>query len=150
MVDNKQRARAFWDELFNSHDLQRVEDFIAPASVNHNAREGTPHGPQGARETFLRLWHGFPDMHFDLQTMVAEGDKVVCIGSMSGTHDGPFQGMAATRARSVARHIHVLTFDDAGLITDHLAVRDDITMLRQLGLLPEDVVPETRRDAASD
>jgi len=66
-----------------------------------------------------------------------KGDKVVCIGIMSGTHDGQFHGIPATHQPTAARHIHVLTFDDAGLITDHLAVRDDVTVLRQLGALPD-------------
>lgn len=142
MYDNRARARAFWTELFNAHDLARVEDFIAPGSVNHNARPGTPDGPEGAREVFTRLWSASSDMHFDLHTMFAEGDTVVCIGMMSGTHDGPFLGMPPTHRQTLARHIHVLTFDDAGLIADHLAVRDDIALLRQLGALPEDVLPD--------
>ncbi len=31
-----------------------------------------------------------------------------------------------------------MTFNDHGLITRHLAVRDDVTSLRQLGVLPDD------------
>ena len=133
MTGFKSRAQAFWAEVFNSHDLERIDEFIAPGSVNHNARAGTPDGPEGAREIFTRLWAGFPDMHFDLATMVAEGDKVVCIGIMNGTHDGPFMGMQATHKHTSARHVHILTFNTAGQIRDHLAVRDDITLLRQVG-----------------
>jgi steroid delta-isomerase-like uncharacterized protein len=133
MVDLKARAQAFWTEVFNTHDLEPIEEFIAPGALNHNARPGTPDGPEGARELFSRLWTGFPDMHFDLATMVAEGDKVVCIGTMTGTHDGPFMGMPPTHKRTSARHIHVLTFNDAGQISDHLAVRDDIALMRQVG-----------------
>jgi steroid delta-isomerase-like uncharacterized protein len=136
MIDTRARAQAFWAEVFNAHDLDRVEGFIAPGSVNHNARAGTPDGPAGAREVFTRLWTGFPDMHFDLSTMVAEGDRVVCIGTMSGTHEGPFMGMAATGKHAAARHIHVLTFNEDSQITEHLAVRDDIALLHQLGQLP--------------
>ena len=53
-----------------------------------------------------------------------------------GTHDGRFHGIPATHRRTAARQIHVLTFNDTGLITEHLAVRDDIAVLRQLGALP--------------
>ena len=60
-------------------------------------------------------------MRFDLQATVAEGSKVVCIGVMTGTHDGPFHGIPATHRPTAARQIHVLTFNDAGLITEHLA-----------------------------
>ena len=133
MPDNKTRARAFWADLFNAHDLRGVRGYFAPGFVNHNARPGTP---DGAGQVFSRLWAGCSDMHFDLEEMIAEGSKVVCIGVMTGTHDGPFHGIPATHRPTAARHIHVLTFDETGLITDHLDVRDDVTVFRQLGALP--------------
>jgi steroid delta-isomerase-like uncharacterized protein len=133
---HKARAQAFWTELFNAHDLRMIPDFFAPDFVNHNARPGTCRGPEGAREVFSRLWAGSSDLHFGLEDMVAEGGTVVCIGVMSGTHDGPFHGLPATHRPTAARHIHVLTFNDDGLITEHLAVRDDVTVLRQLGAIP--------------
>ena len=135
MPDHKTRTEFFWTDLFNAHDLRMAEAFFAPGFVNRNARPGTPHGPEGAREVFTRLWAGSSDMRFDLEAMVAEGDKVVCIGMMRGTHDGPFHGVPATRRPTAARHIHVLTFDRDGLITEHLAVRNDVTVLRQLGVM---------------
>ena len=138
MTDNKVRARAFWAEVFNAHDLRNVRSFFAPEFVNHNARPGTPDGPEGASQVFGRLRAGCSDMHFDLQAMVAEGSKVVCIGVMTGTHDGPFHGIPATGRPTAARQIHVLAFNDTGLITEHLAVRDDIAVLRQLGALSHD------------
>lgn len=133
MPDNKARTQAFWTDLFNAHDLRLVQDYFAPGFVNLNARPGTPDGPEGARQVSTRLWASSSDMHFDLQAMVAENDTVVCIGLMSGTHDGPFHGIPATRRPTTARHIHVLTFDDDGLITEHLAVRDDVTVLGSSG-----------------
>jgi steroid delta-isomerase-like uncharacterized protein len=136
MPANKARARAFWAEVFNTHDLARIRGFLAPGFVNHNAQPGTPNGPEGAGQVFSRLWAGCSDMHFDLQEIIAEGSKVVCIGVMTGTHDGPLHGIPATHQPTAALQIHVLTFDDTGLITEHLAVRDDVTVLRQLGALP--------------
>ncbi len=132
---NKARARAFWAEVFNAHDLARIRGFLAPGFVNHNAQPGTPDGPEGAGLVLSRLWAGCSDMHFDLEEIIAEGSKVVCIGVMTGTHDGPLHGIPATHQPTAAPQIHVLTFDDTGLITEHLAVRDDVTVLRQLGAL---------------
>jgi steroid delta-isomerase-like uncharacterized protein len=141
MVDVKARAQAFWTEVFNRHDLSRIEEFIAQGSVNHNAREGTADGPQGAREVFGRLWSGSSDMRFELESMIAEGNKVVCVGIMHGTHDGPFQGIPATHRQTSSRHMHLLSFDEEGLITDHLAVRDDVALLKQMGALPDRFPP---------
>jgi predicted ester cyclase len=76
-------------------------------------------------------------MKFEIDTILAEGDKVVCVGMMSGTHNGPFAGMPPTGRTFRARQVRILTFDDAGLITEHLAVRDDISKLKPLGVLPE-------------
>jgi len=33
--------------------------------------------------------------------------------------------------------VHIVTLDDQGKMTEHLAVRDDVAMLQQLGVLPE-------------
>jgi steroid delta-isomerase-like uncharacterized protein len=153
MPDIKARTQAFWTEAFNKHDLSAARGFVAPGFVNRKARPGTPAGPEGARQVFSRLWAGCSDMHFDLQEMVAEGNKVVCIGVMTGTHDGPFHGIPATHRATAARHIHVLTFDETGLITEHLAVRDDVTVFRQLGVLPAamasaDQAPASRNQSA--
>ncbi|HUD38510.1 MAG TPA: ester cyclase [Streptosporangiaceae bacterium] len=113
-----------------------VGDFFAPGFVNHNARPGTPDGPEGAAGVFTRLWAGCSDMRFEVQDMVAEGRRVVCIGMMTGTHDGTLHGIPATHRPTASRQVHVITSDDAGLITEHLAVRDDVTLFLHLGVLP--------------
>jgi predicted ester cyclase len=75
-------------------------------------------------------------MQFELHTTIAEADKVVCIGIMRGLHDGPVHGLPPDlQTHRDTRH-PVLTFNHDGLITDHLAARDDLTLLRQLGALP--------------
>jgi predicted ester cyclase len=84
-------------------------------------------------------------MRFELESMIAEENRVVCIGIMQGTHDGPFQGIPATNRQTRSRHIHVLRFNGDGLITDHLAVRDDVALLKQLGAIPDELPP--REDA---
>ncbi len=84
-------------------------------------------------------------MHFDIEDLVAEGTTVVCIGVMSGT----LYGVPATDRPTAARHVHILTFNPAGLVIDHLAVREGVALLRQLGVLPPTRVQACRaRDAA--
>jgi predicted SnoaL-like aldol condensation-catalyzing enzyme len=94
-ADNKARARLIWAELFNARDLRLAPALFAPEFVNHNARPGTPKGPDGVAEVFIR---------------------------------------PATHRPFAARQMHALTFNADGLVTEHLAVRDDLTMLRQLGV----------------
>jgi steroid delta-isomerase-like uncharacterized protein len=123
-------------ELFNEHRLDELVDQVAEGAVNHNALEGTPDGPEGFREVFGRLFGAFPDMRFEVEDLIADGGRVACVGFMTGTNDGEYAGMPPTGKRFRARHIHVFTFDGDGKVVEHLAVRDDVEMLRQLEIVP--------------
>jgi steroid delta-isomerase-like uncharacterized protein len=130
-------ARRMWSEFFNAHDMSTVEEWVAKGAVNHNAAPGTADGPEGVRQVFDRLWAAFPDIEFEVQDVITDGRKVVCVGMMSGTHAGGFQGLEPTGKRFEARQVHILTLDEQGKMTEHLAVRDDVAMLQQLGVLPD-------------
>ncbi len=45
-MPDKARTKAFWTDLFNTHDLRKARDFFAPGFINYNARPGTPDGPE--------------------------------------------------------------------------------------------------------
>jgi steroid delta-isomerase-like uncharacterized protein len=77
----------------------------------------------------------FPDQHWDIKSLVAEGDAVVMRSTHSGTHQGLFMGMPPTgRAFRDVDHAYFFEFRD-GKITSYHAIRDDLGMLRQLGVL---------------
>ena len=86
----------------------------------------------------------FPDWRGETIEMVAEGDVVVVLQRVSGTHKGvgkrPINGgmlvgVPPTGKRFEVQHIRWYRIRD-GKIVEHFAVRDDIGMMRQLGLLP--------------
>ena len=94
------RVRRFWEDAFNGRNLELVDDFVAPEYVNHNALPGTPPGAEGQRELMTRLWEAFPDGHFEIEHLARDGDTVVCVGTMSGTHEGKLMGIPATGRRA--------------------------------------------------
>ena len=55
--------------------------------------------------------------------------------TMSGTHLGPFQGIPAAGHSFQQEHMHFVRFRD-GKAIEHRAVRDDLGMMRQLGVIP--------------
>ena len=90
------------------------------------------------------LYATFPDFHWDLQVLLAEGDWVCAEVLMTGTHRGTpslpvfgglMHGTAPTGKAVSVLNIHVYRFA-SGLIIEHSAVRDDLGMMQQLGLLP--------------
>jgi steroid delta-isomerase-like uncharacterized protein len=130
-TDIEGRVRAFWEQAFNGHDLDPIDAFTAPEFVNHNALPGTPPGPEGQRQVMERLWEAFPDAHFEIEHLARDGDTVVCIGTMSGTHESTLLGVPATGRKVKWRQCHLYRFDRAGRAVEHDAIRDDASLLRQ-------------------
>ena len=84
--------------------------------------------------------------------MVAEGDSVVVRCTVSGTHrgvgkrsvnGGMLVAVEPTQKRFEVQHIHWYQLHN-GKIVEHRANRDDVGMMRQLGLLPPAKPPDTR------
>jgi predicted ester cyclase len=105
-------------------------------------------GRPGGRELFRAILEDihttFPDWHVEIEEMVAKGDSVIVRCKVSGTHlgigklpvnGGLLVGVQPTKKHFEVEHIHWLKLRD-GKIVDHFATRDDIGMMRQLGLLP--------------
>ena len=95
-------------------------------------------------EAFNDIFTTFPDWRLDIVDMIAEGDYVVARVKASGTHlgigklplnGGMLIGVKPTKKHFVADHIHWYKLKD-GKIVEHWATRDDLEMMRQLGLLP--------------
>ncbi len=133
---NKVQFRRTLEEMLNQGNLANVDELIAPDYINHEMPPGMNNrGPESARQVVLMLRTAFPDLHFTIEELVAEGDTVACRVTMSGTHLGPFLGMAPT-GRSVRQaQMHFVRFRD-GKGIEHRAVRDDLGLIQQLGVIP--------------
>ena len=134
--DLVRRVRLFWEDAFNGRDLSRIDDFVAPEYVNHNALPGTPPGAEGQRELMTRLWEAFPDGRFQIEHLARDGDTVVCVGVMSGTHAGTLLGIPATGRQVSWRQCHLFRVDAEGRAVEHDAIRDDVGLRRQMGVDP--------------
>ena len=130
--DLEGRIRTMWERAFNGRELDALDAVTAPGFVNRNALPGTPPGPEGHRQVLERLWRAFPYAHFEIEHLARDGDTVICVGTMSGTHEGTLLGVAATGRRVEWRQCHLYRFDQTGRAVEHDAIRDDLSLLRQL------------------
>ena len=134
--DNKRLVEHTFARLFNRGELALADELVGENFHTHDAPPDAPQGPAGLRFMVTMLRTAFPDIHYDTEELIAEGDKVVARTTMSGTHRGPFFGIPPT-GRSVEQdQIHILRFAD-GKAVEHRAVRDDLGMLKQLGMVPD-------------
>jgi steroid delta-isomerase-like uncharacterized protein len=127
-------------EAFNRGDLDRAAAFFAEDCKNH----GRAVGRAGVRLVLGAIKTNFPDARITTLNSVAEGDWVVVRCNYSGTHrasarlpvdGGMLVGVPPTGRSFEVQHIHMFRMRD-GKIVEHFANRDDIGMMRQLGLIP--------------
>src|SRR5215471_9149590 len=134
--ENKTQYRRTLEEVFNQGNLAIVDELVAPDFLNHEVPRGMNNrGPDSMRQIVRMLRTAFPDLHFTIEELVAEGDTVASRVIMKGTHLGPFQGIAPTGRSFQQDHMHFVRFRD-GKAIEHRAVRDDLGMMRQLGVIP--------------
>ena len=133
---NKAIARRLYEEVFEGGELDVADVFVAP-DCRDAADLQDRRGPARVKEVATMLRAAFPDQHWEIHDLIAEGDRVVMHSSISGTHTGPFMGMPPTgRTFSDVHHIYIFTFSD-GKIVEYRAVRDDVALMRQLGVIPD-------------
>ena len=133
--ENKAQFRRMYEEGLNRGNLAVADEVIDRDCLDHEAHPGGDRGPESMRALITMLRTAFPDLHFAIEHLVAEGDTVAGRVTLSGTHEGPLMGMPPT-GRSVRQaSMHFVRFRD-GKAIEHWGVRDDLSMMRQLGVIP--------------
>jgi predicted ester cyclase len=135
---NKQTLEEF-DRLLGAEDLSALDRLCLPEMVNHALAPDRPAGLAGTRE-FLEAMGRNQMTHqgWSQLVVVAEGDYVVQYGSRHGRwNGGRFMGVEADPGIYDRGFAAMYRFV-GDRIAERWAVRDDLTMLRQLGALRED------------
>jgi predicted ester cyclase len=138
--DIKTIARRTWEEIFPACDVEALAEVIAPDAIAHGARPGEPPGFEGVKKTMLWLGRVFADQRWEIHQVIGESDTVVVYCTHHGRHTGELMGIAPTNRKVAYDYVHILRFRE-GMAVEHWAVRDDMTLMRQLGVLPERPTP---------
>ena len=135
-MDHAATMRECYD-LINAHDVEGFSKFLAEDFVEHEVLEGLPPTKEGVKQFFAMNFAAFSDLRFEIEDIVASGDKVVGRFRMVGTNDGEFMGMPATGKSVDVQGIDIIRFNEEGLGVEHWGVFDAMTMMQQLGVVPE-------------
>lgn len=138
---NKDIARRTWEEILPACDVAALADVTAEDVVAHGARPDEPPGFEGVKKTMLWLASVFADQRWEIHNVIGDGDMVAVHCTHHGRHTGPLMGIAPTNREVAYDYVHILRFQD-GKAVEYWSVRDDMTLMRQLGVLPERSAPE--------
>jgi steroid delta-isomerase-like uncharacterized protein len=114
-----------------------IDEVVAPDAVVRTPLPIDVTGAAALKHVWSTLLRAFPDLHVEVEDLIAEGDKVVCRNTVTGTHRGEYLGLAATGRTVSYSEIFVFRFAD-GRIAETWGVVDVLSQLRQLGLAPGD------------
>jgi predicted ester cyclase len=131
----KTRARRIWEEIIPNADVERLAEVIAEDSIDHSARPEEPQGLAGAQQTMLWLGTVFSDQLWEIHRVIGERDVVVVYCTLHGRHTGDLMGIPPTNREVAMDYVHILRFEN-GKAVERWGVRDDMALMRQLGVLP--------------
>jgi steroid delta-isomerase-like uncharacterized protein len=134
--NNKALVRRYVEEVLNQRNLAVVDELFASSFVDHDSSMPEAKGPAGIKQLAAMVHASFPDLHFKIEDMIAEGDKVVYRYSVSGTHQKDFMGIAATGKQISFTGIHIYRVDDSKL-QEEWENWDTLGLMRQLGVIPQ-------------
>ena len=133
--ENKALARRWNEEIWSRGKLSVVDEFLATNFVFNYAPPGVTPDKEAYKQAVTMFHNACPDMHYNIEDMVAEGDKVVVRWVGRGTQKGEIIGIAPTGKELTVTGISILRIV-GGKIAEEWTEMDVLGVLQQLGAFP--------------
>jgi steroid delta-isomerase-like uncharacterized protein len=135
-MDHAATMRRFFERV-NAGDAEAAADLLASDFLEHEQTLGLEPTKEGTKQLFQMIMAAFPDLRFDAEDILKSGDKVVARAHVTETNKGDFMGMSATGKTVSVQAIDIERFGDDGLGHEHCGVMDIMSMMQQLGVVPQ-------------
>jgi steroid delta-isomerase-like uncharacterized protein len=123
-------------ESINNGDVDAGVETFAEDSVDRDPAPGQGPGREGFRDFWNTITAAFPDAHIEPRHEVVDDDHVVVAYTLTGTHDGEFEGIAPTGKKISINGIQIGRFED-GKIVERWGSSDELGIMKQLGAEPK-------------
>lgn len=135
---NKAIIRRWIEEAWNQGNIDLADELYADAFIAHDIDqpEQILRGPKDIKAYALRLRSAFPDIHFTIDHLLAEGDKVVGAFTIHGTHRGYYGNIAPTGRAIIFKAVDVWRFENGKIVERCVASVDRLGLMQQLGAVP--------------
>jgi steroid delta-isomerase-like uncharacterized protein len=130
--ENKANIRRHVEEVWNKGNLAIIPELIAP---NYIIRSGEQEykGPEGFKQIVLLMRNAFPDLHYTIDEMVAEGDTVAVRYTATGTFKGKMGDYKPT-GKKVTRIESIFHRFEGGKQVGAQVYYDSLSLYRQMGI----------------
>ena len=136
LEENKAIVRRYYEEALNERNFSIMDETCAVDIVHHDPSNPKDiEGAEDLKQRFVQIISGFPDLHYTIDDMIAEGDKVVVRWRADLTHTGEFEDLPPTGKRAVVQGIFIHRLAGGKMVEDW-ALRDTLGLLQQLDVIP--------------
>ncbi|GIU56646.1 ester cyclase [Arthrobacter sp. NicSoilC12] len=128
----------FYSEVLAGGNLALVDEMVTDDFIDHElALPGQPPGKEGARFFATTIRTAFPDISVkEAEPTLSDGNLEAAHVVMTGTHKGDLMGIAATGKTVEFGGTDIVRVQD-GKIAEHWGSTDTMSLMQQIGALPE-------------
>ena len=121
-------------EAINKGNLEALNEYFAADVKDHDPAPDQGKGPEGFIQFFTQYRTAFPDLKIAVEHIVADENNVAFAYTITGTQDGPFQGIPATGKKIKARGMQIGRYNQNGQIVERWGSSDEAGILQQIGV----------------
>ena len=129
--ENEAVARRWHEEAINDGNLGVIAEIVTEDVIHHAGTFPDGEGPEAITHVLGALLTGFPDVEHTIEQVIASGEFVVIRFQAEGTHEGEFQGLAATGKHVSWSGINMFRFE-CGRIAEEWSEVDGLGRIRQI------------------
>lgn len=136
--ENKTIIRRWIEEAWNKGNVDIADEIYASTFIARDIDDANKvlRGPEDIKQSVIITRAAFPDIHFTIDHLIAEGDKVVGAFTIRGTHKGNLGGIAPTGKQVVFTAVDIWRFEGNKIVERCLASIDRLGIMQQLGVIP--------------
>jgi steroid delta-isomerase-like uncharacterized protein len=130
---NKELVRRFYKEVYVGWNMALADEVVSPQFTSHDWPKGGATGPRAFRDYYAAMRAAVPDAHYEVDDLIAEGDRVVVRWRLLGTHKGSFRGIAASGRPITLKGIAIYRVE-SGKLMERWVVSDLHGLLEEIAV----------------
>ena len=114
---NKATVLRFYEEVWNKGNVDFAFEVFAEDYIRHDLRPTEAlAGPEGQRKIAAEFRAAFPDLRWEVDLILAEGDLVAGCWTAKGTNTGRWGGAEPTGKRAEFSGVNIFRFANGKVI----------------------------------
>ena len=134
MEANKQIIKSYIENILNTGDVSNISSFISSDYTEIYQNKRYLLGIEGAKRHILGVRETYPDLYLSIERQLSDGDWVITIYTMTGTHLGNWMEIKPTGKKIKVTGVNIDKVID-GKIAEHSGAANLFESLLEIGAI---------------